>query len=98
LSKPAAWREGILRDIVQREVGERKWQMTLAQLSHTPMTKEAGRHYEKNVKEIDRHFNKLLHKMERSTAEWRREMRKPIVSSSSVILEAGEEDVYGLRA
>ena len=98
MSKPQAWRERVLRDIVTEEVSERKWQMTLSQLSHTPMTKEAGRHYEKSVKEIDRHFNSLLRKMERSTAEWKREQKKPIVSTVSVVLEPGEKDMFGLGA
>ena len=96
MSKPQVWREKILTDIVKEEVAERKWQMALAQLSHTPMTKEAGRGYDKNVREIDRHFDRLLKRIERSTIEWKREMKKPIVSSSTVVLEKGETDPFGL--
>lgn len=72
--------------------------MTLAQLSHTPMTKEGGRSYQKNVGEINSHFNKMLNSMRRSTAEWKREMRKPIRSSVQLILDPGESDEYNIGA
>lgn len=62
------------------------------------MTKEAGRHYQDSVRTIDRHFEGLLNNMKRSTAEWRKEMRKPIESTVKVILEPGERDEYNIGA
>ncbi len=72
--------------LVRLDAGEKRWDLTIASLSHTPMSKEAARESQRAFTQVDREIDKRLRHIEL------RKMRgKPIKSEYTVVLEPGDD-------
>lgn len=60
------WVTAELRGLVELDIGERNWDIAVAQLSHTPMSKEAGRAHMKQAREIARKLEEPIVMFDRS--------------------------------
>lgn len=54
-SKSPDWITAELRCHIEMQSNDKMWDMTVAQLSHTPMSKEGGTAQAKSIKDIQRH-------------------------------------------
>jgi len=78
--------------LVRRDIASKRWDMTVAGLSHTPMTKEAARSSQENFRSIDRTFDRILMRMRAAKDRGKKEIK----SEYKVILEPGESMPEGM--
>lgn len=72
-----------------RLLDNRQWNITEALLSHTPMTKEASKSVDKNVKDIQKSLDKAKGSLKRQKKK-KVDLSTEIKSSYTVELEPGE--------
>jgi hypothetical protein len=67
----------------EKEVQDRRWNIKLSLLSHTPMTKEAAHSLSRELREMDREFKKIT-----------RNLRKPPIDRKAPVVSKIIETVY----
>jgi hypothetical protein len=87
-----SWRIAVMRSIIEKEIRDKKWDIETSILSHTPMSKEAGKHLESRVRYLEKEFEKALRPF---LPKKRIDRSKPIVSSYTVIAD-NENDLGDL--
>lgn len=89
LSMSPVWRLAVIKDIIESDVSDKRWEIKRALMSHTPMTKEAARHLESEIRDIEKAFAKTLRPFSRRKIDF----TKPIVST--VRVEKDGDDQLG---
>jgi len=86
-SMSLAWRHAVIKDIIESDVSDKRWEIKRALLSHAPMTKEAARHLESEIRDIEKAFAKTLRPFSRRKIDF----KKPIVSTVRVQSDGGDQ-------
>lgn len=64
MSKSDEWILAEIRGYLEIDSREKNWEITLAQLSHTPMSKEGGAAHTRSVREIRRQIDDPIRKFD----------------------------------
>lgn len=82
-----SWRVAVIKEIIERDISDKRWEIRRSLLSHTPMTKEAAKHLESEIRDIEKAFARTLRPFGRKKIDF----SKPVVSSFRVEAEAGDQ-------
>lgn len=91
LERSDTWKAEKLKNLIEEEIAEKRWQIRTSLLSHTPMTDDSAKAMEREIKDIEREFGALLRSFSK-----RPEKDEPIVSSCRIQLGPGESLGYSL--
>lgn len=76
--------------MVRREVSDKEWGVTLSNLSHTPMTKEAAQSHRRSVQQVLRELRKSVSEIDKR--KLRKEIREGKEVKSKYWVQLGEGD------
>lgn len=85
------WKEAMYKRLTEDEIADKRWQIKLSLLSHTPMTGDAAKATESELREIERTFSGILRAFDGRPA-----VDEPLVSNYKVHLAPGESLGYSL--
>jgi hypothetical protein len=85
MSRSLSWLIWEARECLEAGAGDKQWDIIIAQLSHTPQSKEGARAHSNQVKEVKKMIDEPLR-----AAKSRESRNKPVESKSWIKLEQGE--------
>lgn len=80
---------------------EKEWELSLTSFNHTPMDKDSGRAYSKNVKDVRDRLKRLSMSAKQLVTDVdlrKKELEGPVVSSFQVQLDPGDSSNDALTA
>lgn len=77
----------MLAEIVENDISDKRWNVRLSLMSHTPMTKDAAKGLQREIGELEKEFKRIVRSMKKHPFD----KNAPLESKYTIELEPGDD-------